>query len=161
MLSNNIGQGTKARAVFLGNWSSKLSGCLPNSSPALSLLLLAHPKGMTGRAAGMRASQGIQRLRGLPEPCPFEEPYFLLEASYVLQKYLEYLQEARERIGLQIKKDRARKSSSRGTEGFDITMETSAWQGAWGSRGGLLNTGGVEPCAHVGEPSSETPHTLC
>lgn len=83
MLSNNIGQGTKARAVFLGNWSSKLSGCLPNSSPALSLLLLAHPKGMTGRAAGMRASQGIQRLRGLPEPCPFEEPYFLLEASYI------------------------------------------------------------------------------
>lgn len=66
------------------------------------------------------------------------------------------------RLGYQFKRIGQGRTAAEGWRWFDIvTMETRTWWGVWwGSSGELLNSGGVEACAHVGEPSSETSWSL-
>lgn len=122
------------------------------------------------RATRMLVPKGIQRRleEGLARTMPLLGVFFSVESfSCPSEKDLEWsylqLRKPGGRLGYKFKRIGQGRTAAEGWRWFDIvTMETRTWWGAWwGCSGELLNPGGVEACAHVGEPSSETLHVLC
>ena len=104
-----------------------LAASFPPALTSSPVLTLPHPKGTAGRAAGMQVPKGMEGVTAvvqwdpegdheevLPEPGPFEEPFFPFEtflcpSEKALGNWLPPVQKARVRLELLTPKYRAGK----------------------------------------------------
>lgn len=142
---------------------------LPPSLLPLPSLLSSLLRILRGQQAGLQTCKSLREWRdsrcpvrprrrpqGGPASGPFEEPFFPFEtflcpSEKALGNWLPPVQKARVRLGLLTPKYRAGKRWLNPWLAWQqLRDSTSSWK-----RGGLLNTGGVEPCVHGGGPHTE------